>query len=333
MRVSLYLYTVAGKSAADHDQFLANIEEQVDLAQKLGYSGIWMPEHHVAASFFPPPFQFLTWLSARYAKLTIGTAIAIAPLYHPLHLAEAIGTLHWLSGGRARIAFGSGFRAAEFGAFGANRERRFSTSEEIVSTVRSLLEGEEVSFEFNGWRGTNCSTRIALQKGRPPLLWGVKGMVGAEAGTRFADGLLPSMLEGFARQTEILDKFDDMRGERAEIRPVSFDAVVAENPRQAAQRAVTRLGAEYSSFRHQRSINPAIDAFARHPEGQVEALKKISFIGTTEDLKGLLQRLQEAGATDAIIRLQQAATPQEEVLDAINAVGSILAEQEEVSRA
>src|SRR5487761_835717 len=81
MRFSLYLYT-SFHPADDGARAVLELDEQLDVAAESGFAGAWMPEHHAASRFFPPPFTLIPWLAARHRELFFGTLIAISSLYH-----------------------------------------------------------------------------------------------------------------------------------------------------------------------------------------------------------------------------------------------------------
>jgi alkanesulfonate monooxygenase SsuD/methylene tetrahydromethanopterin reductase-like flavin-dependent oxidoreductase (luciferase family) len=76
-----------------------------------------------------------THAAARTRRMRIGTAVSLAPFYHPLRLAEEIALVDHLSGGRVNWGVGRGFSRAEFDAFGVPVEEsagRFRENVEIV---------------------------------------------------------------------------------------------------------------------------------------------------------------------------------------------------------
>ena len=62
-----------------------------------------------------------TLAAARTKRLRIGTAVSLAPFYHPLRLAEEVALLDLLSGGRVNWGAGRGLARVEFTAFGGER--------------------------------------------------------------------------------------------------------------------------------------------------------------------------------------------------------------------
>jgi alkanesulfonate monooxygenase SsuD/methylene tetrahydromethanopterin reductase-like flavin-dependent oxidoreductase (luciferase family) len=82
------------------------------------------------AAVLDEPFVWLSALAFAAPQAAIGTAAAVLPLRHPLHLAKAAWSLDRLSGGRMILGLGSGDRPEEFAAFrrGRGRATRCSAS-------------------------------------------------------------------------------------------------------------------------------------------------------------------------------------------------------------
>ena len=95
-----------------------------------------------AATFSPLP------TAARLMSVTgdmpIGVVL-LAPFYHPLLLAEQIGTLAAFAEGPLIVTFVLGGRPQQFPAFGIEENSRVGRLEEVVSVVRALLSGEHVT--------------------------------------------------------------------------------------------------------------------------------------------------------------------------------------------
>lgn len=115
--------------------------ERIEEAERLGLDAVWCSEHHFFEDGYLP--QLLTWLAAvaaRTTRLKLGTAIIIAPLHHPLEIAEQAAVVDQLSGGRVQLGFGAGYVRREFEEFGADRDRRFELTEACIVEVRRLLD-------------------------------------------------------------------------------------------------------------------------------------------------------------------------------------------------
>ena len=133
------------------------------------------------------------------------------------------------------------------------------------------------------------------------------------------------MLEGHTKQLRLLAEFDRAHGQTAVTRPLMTDLVVARSGSSAEERALRRLSAEYGSFRHQRSVTPAVDAFARSPEREYDRLRDIAVIGGVEEIRSFIQRSERSGVSELVVRVEQARTAQAEAVEAIEAVGEAAA--------
>jgi luciferase-type oxidoreductase len=96
-------------------------------ADLLGIAALWtrdvpliVPQGSAReAAVLDDPFLWLAALAAAAPGVAIGTAAAVLPLRHPLHVAKAAWSLDRLSGGRLILGLGSGDRPEELAAFGA----------------------------------------------------------------------------------------------------------------------------------------------------------------------------------------------------------------------
>lgn len=88
------------------------------------------------------PFIWLSTLAAATKQVALGTAAAVLPLRHPLHLAKSALSLDRLSGGRFLLGVGSGDREAEFAAFGQNAALRGDAFRAGWSLLRAALSPE-----------------------------------------------------------------------------------------------------------------------------------------------------------------------------------------------
>ena len=108
-------------------------------AERLGARSVWLSEHHFFEDgYLPQPLTFAAAIAARTRIIRIGTAVLLAPLRHPLQLAEEAATVDILSDGRLDLGLGTGYRRPEFAAFGASRARRYEVFEEMVQQLRDL---------------------------------------------------------------------------------------------------------------------------------------------------------------------------------------------------
>jgi alkanesulfonate monooxygenase SsuD/methylene tetrahydromethanopterin reductase-like flavin-dependent oxidoreductase (luciferase family) len=114
----------------------------------------------------------------------------LLPLWHPVLVAEQIGTLTAIAQGRFIMQCGLGWGEARFAAMGANIKTRPSAFEEALEIVRRLLAGETVS-SSRRFRVTKAS--LALRPGEPVEVWiGASAPPAIDRAARMADGWIAS---------------------------------------------------------------------------------------------------------------------------------------------
>ena len=89
--------------------------EMVQMADQGGFNIAWAAEHHaLELTIAPNPFQILTWWASHTDRIRLGTAVAVAPYWHPINLAGEAAFTDLISGGRLEFGIGSGAYQREF---------------------------------------------------------------------------------------------------------------------------------------------------------------------------------------------------------------------------
>jgi len=143
-RLTLGLMTPAAR-AGDAMADLALEQHIARRAEELGFAALWtrdvpvmVPQGEQTASL-DEPFLWLAMLAAATRRIALGTAAAVLPLRHPLHLAKAALSLNRLSGERFILGLGSGDREAEFPMFQQDIALRAETFRHHWALLRSAL--------------------------------------------------------------------------------------------------------------------------------------------------------------------------------------------------
>ncbi|WP_165547248.1 LLM class flavin-dependent oxidoreductase [Kribbella sindirgiensis] len=120
--------------------------EEVMLADRLGFDGAWLSEHHLTPDgMLPSPLVMAGVLAGRTERIRIGTNVLVLPLHHPLRVAEDVAVLDLVSGGRIALGVGQGYAEREFAAFGADRRRRGVLLEDGVRRIREAWSSGDVT--------------------------------------------------------------------------------------------------------------------------------------------------------------------------------------------
>jgi alkanesulfonate monooxygenase SsuD/methylene tetrahydromethanopterin reductase-like flavin-dependent oxidoreductase (luciferase family) len=88
-------------------QVLDFVEFAVE-AERLGFDGITVTEHHARSMTCPSPHLLLAAAATRTSRIRLGTAVTVLPLYSPIRVAEEAGMLDHLSDGRFELGIGRG---------------------------------------------------------------------------------------------------------------------------------------------------------------------------------------------------------------------------------
>ena len=125
----------------------------LDLAQtaeRAGLDSVWVGDSLTAKPRLEP-LTTLTAVASHTERVRLGTAVLLAALRHPVHLAHQAATLDFISGGRLVLGAGVGgaFNEAqqtEWENAGVDSKTRATRFEEVVQLVRALTTGKPVTF-------------------------------------------------------------------------------------------------------------------------------------------------------------------------------------------
>lgn len=150
--------------------------ERAHLAEKLGFSAIWLrdvpfndPSFGDAGQTYDP-FVYLGFLAAHTEHIALGVASIILPLRHPAHVAKAAATTDILSNGRLLLGVASGDRPIEYPAMNQPFTDRGKSFRESFDYIR-LMNEEFPEFENSfGNPGGNIDMLPKAPSGKLPLL-------------------------------------------------------------------------------------------------------------------------------------------------------------------
>jgi alkanesulfonate monooxygenase SsuD/methylene tetrahydromethanopterin reductase-like flavin-dependent oxidoreductase (luciferase family) len=145
--------------------------ERFEIMDDTGYDAVWLAEHHFSGfSVCPSVHMMATLAAARTKRLRIGTAVSLAPFYHPLRLAEEVALLDIISGGRVNWGAGRGFSRVEFEAFGVPVEESAGRFREAVDIVLGAWTQERLHHEGEHFRFEGVEVLPKpLQQPHPPV--------------------------------------------------------------------------------------------------------------------------------------------------------------------
>jgi alkanesulfonate monooxygenase SsuD/methylene tetrahydromethanopterin reductase-like flavin-dependent oxidoreductase (luciferase family) len=171
---------------SDADLYREIIERCV-VAEQSGFDSVWTSEHHfLDDGYMPSLLVTCAAIAQATERVTIGTAILLAPLHDPIRIAEDAATVDLISGSRFVLGIGAGWRAEEFEVFDVALNERPKRMRETVRVLRGAWGPG--TFEYGG-RQVNVTPKPA----RPIPIWiGAFAPPAIKRAGRIADGFLGS---------------------------------------------------------------------------------------------------------------------------------------------
>jgi len=151
--------------------------EMCQEAELMGIDSVWTSEHHLFEDgYLNQPLTYLAAVAARTKRVRLGTAIMLAPLRPAIQIAEEATVVDLISGGRVDIGLGAGYRVPEFELFGADINKRYTTTDRRVQELRAIFADER--------------HQPQPVQGQIPVYLGYQGPKGAARAGRIGAGLL-----------------------------------------------------------------------------------------------------------------------------------------------
>jgi alkanesulfonate monooxygenase SsuD/methylene tetrahydromethanopterin reductase-like flavin-dependent oxidoreductase (luciferase family) len=188
MRVGISL-TSNHPDAKDPRQGARWMIERAAAAHRAGLDSLFVGDQHVSPTPYYQNTSMLGRLLAEWGEAPAG-CLFLLPLWHPVLVAEQIGTLASIAQGPFVMQCGLGWGEARFAAMGANIKTRPSALEEALEIVRRLLAGETVT-SARRFRVTKAS--LALRPAEPVEVWiGASAPPAIDRAARIAEGWIAS---------------------------------------------------------------------------------------------------------------------------------------------
>jgi alkanesulfonate monooxygenase SsuD/methylene tetrahydromethanopterin reductase-like flavin-dependent oxidoreductase (luciferase family) len=246
--------------------------ERAAACRQAGLDSLFVGDHHATgpAQYFQN-VPVMGRLLAEWGPAPAGI-LAMLPLWHPVLLAEQIGTLAALAQGRFVLQCTIGGGDDQFAALGVERRRRVPLFEAHLGVLRRLLAGDEVE-----------GVRIAPVPTEPLEVWvGAEAPPAIERAAQLGDGFLTTPGLGPAGARDAARRY--------------LDAVEAagRTPSAVAIRRDIHVGADGADAR--RVAEPVLARGYRGlpPDAPV--------VGGPEEVAAAFAALGEMGYTDVIVR-------------------------------
>jgi alkanesulfonate monooxygenase SsuD/methylene tetrahydromethanopterin reductase-like flavin-dependent oxidoreductase (luciferase family) len=188
MRVGISL-TTNYPDVKDPRQGARWIIERAAAARRAALDSLFIGDQHASPTPYYQNTPMLARLLAEWGEAPAG-CLFLLPLWHPVLVAEQIGTLAAIARGPFIMQCGLGWGDDRFAAMGANIRTRPSAFEEALDIVRRLLVGETVS---SSRRFRIAEASLALRPAEPVEIWiGASAPPAIDRAARLAEGWIAS---------------------------------------------------------------------------------------------------------------------------------------------
>jgi len=287
--------------------------EMVQMADEAGFEIAWAAEHHaIEMTIAPGPFQMLAWWGAHTNKIRLGTAVAVAPYWHPIKLAGEAGMLDLVTGGRLELGLGCGAYQREFNrmARGVKAQEAVPYMLEMLPVLKKLWAGD---YEHNGtyWsfpKSTACPK--PLQSPHPPVWVAARNPVSFDWAVANGCNIMTWALSRPMSEVELYkQRFEDAVSrapagtKRPRLLTMRYTAVYAKPDQwDIPIRAVQRQGAQFENlFRELGSVDNGfpeeidLASLQHRAEYDPEMLRTNLMFGTPDEVVAKLDQYAALG--------------------------------------
>ncbi|CAN5747617.1 LLM class flavin-dependent oxidoreductase [soil metagenome] len=174
-------------------ELYAETLDQISWADDLGFTCAWVSEHHFTdEGYLPAVMPMLAAMAMRTRRLRLGTAVLLAPLHHPLRLAEEAAVVDILSGGRLELGIAPGYRVSEFDVMGIDKRERGGRTNETIELLIQAWTRDRVDFSGEHFTFSDVPvTPHPVQTPHPPIWVGGSTPAAARRAGRYGCRFMP----------------------------------------------------------------------------------------------------------------------------------------------
>jgi alkanesulfonate monooxygenase SsuD/methylene tetrahydromethanopterin reductase-like flavin-dependent oxidoreductase (luciferase family) len=274
------------------------------IADSSGVDSIWVSEHHFNDDgYLPSVMPLIAALAAVTTRVSIGSAVLLAPFHDPIRLAEDAAVTDLISAGRLILGLGIGWRGEEFAVFDTAVTERVKALYRAIDICRSGWRGEPIAKTDDGTLCGYITPRPAA--GRIPVWIGAGVAAGLRRVGRLADGFMapnctPEELGSMVRS--VREEAERVGRDPAEIEvATNIQRFITDDPDpwSAAREHILYQAWKYSeiydSYGVKDALQPPPQTYAADLESSV---RRISVVGTASHVAERINEYAEMAGCD-----------------------------------
>ncbi len=179
MRIGLFYQIQVPKpwTPTSESQRIYEALEQIPFAEEQGFESVWFSEHHFRPvwSHNSAPDLTLAAVSQRTSRIRLGVGVVLAPIHHPLHVAQRMATLDILSRGRVDVGLGRTGYPYQLTPYGTDLADTRGMWQEFADVLPRIWTEEEVAYHGHYYQIPRREVLPKpVQRPHPPL-WSACG--------------------------------------------------------------------------------------------------------------------------------------------------------------
>jgi alkanesulfonate monooxygenase SsuD/methylene tetrahydromethanopterin reductase-like flavin-dependent oxidoreductase (luciferase family) len=196
---------------------ISHLFELAQMAENAQLDSVWVGDSLFAKPRLEP-LATLAAVAVNTSHIRLGTAVLLAPLRHPVQLAQMAATVDLISNGRLIIGMGVGGvftepQKNEWNAVGISHKERGSRMTEIMQVCRRLWTEDEVTFDGRFFKLDKViMDPKPAQPGGVPMLLACHATTGSESQYRraalYSDGVI-GISDSPAQYADTISKIRD----------------------------------------------------------------------------------------------------------------------------
>jgi probable LLM family oxidoreductase len=328
MEIGIYTFGELTSDALTPEQRLADLIEEIELADQVGLDVFGVGEHHRPDFTVSAPAVVLGTAAGRTERIRLTSAVTVLSSDDPVRVFQAFATLDLLSHGRAEIMAGRGSFIESFPLFGYDLEDYDELFAEKLELLLAIRDSERVT-----WTGRHRPPLPDLPVYPRPVqdplpVWVAVGGSPQSAvragglGLPLALAIIGGMPERFAPVAELHRRAAQETGHDRPPMSINSHGFLAETSQAAAQEAFPAFAAMMDRIGRERGWPP----MTRQDFDATRTLRGANFVGSPQEVvEKILFQHEIFGHDRFLMQMSVGTLPHASIMRSIELLGTEVA--------